>query len=223
MPGQQVKNLRLPHIDLRKVYATSYSLHFHLSLRTLGIDELRELSGEFGGYFLVKRGTPDRRLFYFGQLMRVPDEEALFVSMHVDLTSPFDEDDKSMLFTLDLPKVEPSRLLKAISMVEESFPASVGARFDYPASYATPVLELPLAVMKTRDAPFDEVRGYRAVKLKDDGSVRYSIIVDSRGPASVSHDVAANVLIDPGVPFLGRTFRDVVSISRSFFVEVITE
>ena len=81
-----------------------------------------------------------------------------------------------------------SDLLSLISEQESESKFDCTVALEYPDKGWGSLVSLPMRLLEYRDLPFDEFRGFRAVKIQE-GKTAYSIIIDRPDNKAISHAV----------------------------------
>ena len=112
-----------------------------------------------------------------------------------------------------------ARVFAVLAGTTGSVESHCQARFEYPTSFATSLVQLPFRPVVSTPNAFDEIRGFRAVKLGDDGEVLYSAIVDSYDLKTIAHDVFCQPELRLSGTFLRSALQAARRILDSFFIE----
>ena len=99
---------------------------------------------------------------------RKPDELVIRVTYSTESSLRFDHPEAK-------PVAHLMGLLEGESLTDD---LRCFATFQYSGREWESALVLPLKLLNVPSMPFDEIRGFRAVKFTDDGRVKYSVVLD---------------------------------------------
>lgn len=88
--------------------------------------------------------------------------------------------------------------------------------FHYPSASWDSSIILPLMPFDIPSMPFDEIRGFRAVKLADDRKTKYSIVVDRPESKDYHHAVTFSFVASFDHEVVASLLKEGISISRQF-------
>lgn len=106
-------------------------------------------------------------------------------------------------------------LFDAVTRLDVETEARCEAEFRYPDDHWSSAVKLPWRPLEMEVLPFDEFRGFRAVKLRN-GDVLYSIIVDRAANSDIAQSLTFSypARLDGHLPL--AVLRRAVEISRLF-------
>lgn len=167
--------------DLAVVHADSLRFWCNLPVTRDQIDQLRDALGRRDPY----RDLP----FVFGRRCRkggsFENEVAWFVEedSKVTLTVEYTVEDSG-----PVPRGIKSFYWLLLQLTGFGLKPSINClvNFEYPNKEWRSVIPLPLRLIESEALPFDELRGVRAVKLRD-GEVAYSLILDQAKNGNHTH------------------------------------
>lgn len=76
------------------------------------------------------------------------------------------------------------KVADALSSVLQTARAEVAADFEYSTANWRSVVTLPSKIDSSANMPFDEIRGYRFAKRREDKGILYSVVLDLIGDAA---------------------------------------
>ncbi len=88
--------------------------------------------------------------------------------------------------------------------------------FHYPSASWDSSIMLPFTPFDIPLMPFDEIRGFRAVKLADDRKTKYSIVVDRPESKDYHHAVTFSFVASFDHEVVTSLLKEGISISRQF-------